>query len=273
MTGVRALVVLDFSGTLSVAAARFSAPERLSAELERCGLAALGIDTPEVFWARLVNPTWRRGSMTRTGYVTVLTAAALDLLGERGQAADAKVVRDSVRRFADRYFAASTIAASWTPWLLRLVAQPDAVVMVATDHYAEATGHIIDQIAANGLTAAAMANATRAPAAQIVVANSADVGHHKTDRGFWDVVAQVVGAVDRVVVIDDFGANEQDADAYGMQEQVTRRRLTTTELLSATFSAPVTALPFVLDNCADAALRRRVDDAGGTTMSILSKAS
>ncbi|MBW3605864.1 MAG: hypothetical protein KY460_13360 [Actinobacteria bacterium] len=272
MSRPHALVVLDFSGTLSVAAARFAAPERLTAELARSGLAALGIDTPDVFWERLVNPTWERGSTTSAGYVTVLTEAAIHLLRERGHHQDPAVVGECVSRFADRYFASSTIAEPWQPWLHRLFAHPDLVMMVATDHYAEVTGHIIAQLAAHGLPAAAVTGAHRAPDAHVIVANSADIGHHKAERSFWDAVARTASAVDPVVTIDDFGANEQQDDAYAAQTRLARRQQETADLLSAVFGASVTALPFALDEDGGADLRHRIDEIGRTTMRVLSGA-
>lgn len=270
MTRRRAVVVLDFSGTLSVAAARFAAPERLTGELERSGLAALGIDTVDVFWERLVNPTWERGSTTSAGYVTVLTAAAVELLRERGEHVEPAAVGACVERFADRYFASSTIAAPWMPWLRQIVGVPGAHVVVATDHYREASGHIVSQLARHGLSARAVTDPIGAREDRVLVATSADIGHHKADRGFWDPVVQTVGAVDAVVVIDDFGANEQQADAYAAQRQVAHRQRAMTELLSVRFGAPVTTVPFVLDDDGDADLGRRVDEVGETTMSVLS---
>lgn len=257
---VDGLAVLDFSGTLSLGAARFAAPARLSDELRRSGLADLGIASPEAFWDALVNPTWDRGSTTTEGYVTVLATAAVAHLRERGTAVDGATVRSIVQRFADRYFAASTIDDAWRPWLHRLVDLPRTAVVVATDHYAEATAHIVGQLAhldvdavtvrpdTPGSNADPPAGPSDAPGLEraVLVANSADIGHHKQSSAFWSPVVDVLGTRDRVAVIDDFGANEAEADAYAHDARVQRRRQATTSLLADVFDAEVTTCPFFI---------------------------
>ena len=144
MTTSVALAVLDFSGTLSPGAAGFAADDRIAAELRRSGLAALGFADPADFWHVLVNPTWERGSTSRIGYVPVLTDAAAAHVGRRGDGVDRVAIARAVRRFADRYLTASAIAHPWHRWLRQLDALTDVRVVVATDHYAEATDRIVE---------------------------------------------------------------------------------------------------------------------------------
>ncbi|HSJ45223.1 MAG TPA: hypothetical protein VK923_11135 [Euzebyales bacterium] len=273
------LAVLDFSGTLSLGAARFAAQARLSDELRRSGLANLGIASPEVFWDALVVPTWSRGSTTTEGYVTVLSAAAVTHLREGDTAVDDATVRNAVQRFADRYFAASTIDDAWRPCLHRLVDLPRTAVVVATDHYAEATAHIVGQLAHLDVDAVAVrpdtpgshadppARPSDAPSQEraVLVANSADVGCHKRSSAFWSPVVDIVGTRDRVAVIDDFGANEAEADAYAHDARVQRRRQATTSLLADVFDAEVTTCPFVIagEDDAGAVVRLAADAAVG----------
>lgn len=278
---VDGLAVLDFSGTLSLGAARFAAPWRLSDELRRSGLADLGIASPEVFWDALVNPTWDRGSTTTEGYVTVLSTAAVAHLRKRDTAVDDAAVRTAVQRFADRYFAASTIEDAWRPWLHRLVDLLRTAVVVATDHYAEATAHIVGQLADLDVNAVAVrpdtpgshteppAPSSDAPGHEraVLVANSADIGCHKQSSAFWHPVADIVGTLDRVVVIDDFGANEAEADAYADDTRVQRRRQATTSLLAEVFDAEVTACQFVIAGDDDAGA---VGHAAGAAVDALS---
>jgi len=243
---VDSLAVLDFSGTLSLGGARFAAPTRLSGELRRSGLADLGIASPEVFWDTLVNPTWHRGSTTTDGYATVLSAATAEHLRDRDGDVDDAAMRAAVQRFADRYFAASTIEDAWRPWLHRLADLPHTAVVVATDHYAEATVHIVGELVRLGVDAIALRADPPARHRAVLVANSADIGCHKQDPAFWDPVVDAVGAVDRVAVVDDFGANEDEADAYAHDARVRHRRRATTSLLMDVFDADVTTCAFVV---------------------------
>lgn len=260
------LAVVDFSGTLSLGAVEFATPGRLGVELRRSGLAELGIATPEVFWDALVNPTWEPGSTTGIGYVDVLTDAAVGHLAGRRDI-DRATLRAAVQRFADGYFAASTIMPAWWPWLRRLWELPATAVVVATDHYAEATDRVAEQIVATGLPAAPLEAAEARTA--ILVANSADIGHHKRSRPFWDAVAAVVGRVGCVAAIDDFGANEPGADAYADRELVEQRRRAVTTLLAGVFEAPVVICPFAVPDDGDPT--PAVDRAGGRAVAALSQ--
>ncbi|HSK97271.1 MAG TPA: hypothetical protein VK891_11685, partial [Euzebyales bacterium] len=171
------LIVLDFSGTLSLDAVRFAAPDRIGTELARSGLEALGI-SPELFWQRLVAPTWYDASTTTRGYVEAVSAAASQVLRARGRDVPRDTVRRCVRTLADRYFAGSTIAAQWWDCLRQLAARDDAVVVVATDHYAEATAHITAELATLGLDGTPVTHGGPARD-RVLIANSADLGHHK----------------------------------------------------------------------------------------------
>ncbi|HEX6255934.1 MAG TPA: hypothetical protein VFZ70_09005 [Euzebyales bacterium] len=269
MTTSVALAVLDFSGTLSPGAAGFAADDRIAAELRRSGLAALGFADPADFWHVLVNPTWERGSTSRIGYVTVLTDAAAAHLGRRGDGVDRVAIARAVRRFADRYLTASAIAHPWHRWLRQLDALTDVRVVVATDHYAEATDRIVDELSAAGVTASSIAaTAHDDGGTTTLVANSADLGHHKQDRHFWEIVARTVGPVCRLAVADDFGAAEPGADAYAQDERVGQRRATTTALLAAVFDADVTTVRCAPTDAADATT---VDRAGRALLAALTE--
>jgi hypothetical protein len=68
-------ILLDYSGTLSLGALMFGRPDRLLPELKRCGLYSLGVTGLDVFWNRIVNPTWTEGSTTPAGYRGVMEKA------------------------------------------------------------------------------------------------------------------------------------------------------------------------------------------------------
>lgn len=269
------LLVLDFSGTLSVAAARFAAPDRLRSELEHAGLADLGVDSPAVFFDELINPTWAEGSTTGRGYAAVLTDALHTLLSGREPPVAAHAVRDRAEAFAARYLAASTIAPEWGRWLRRIVGVPDVAVVIATDHYADATGHIIDQLGRLGIRAVPLPPGAGRAQPRVMVANSADLGRHKSDPAFWAAVRHGVDRrIVRVVLLDDFGANEVDADAYAAREAVRRRRDTAVALLRSAFGTDVVVRDFVLDaGAGPPELRRLVERVGRSTMRLLSAAS
>lgn len=284
----RALVVLDFSGTLSVAAPRFGAPDAIAARLRACGLWDLGIDSVELFWQRLVDPTWERGSTTAAGYAEVLAGAAAEVLRERGRDVGADDVLRCVTALRDQYFAAATIAPQWRGFLQRLRTVDDTGIVVATDHYADATAHIGGELAALGVPAAPVTRATdgRSPApvavgtstppgsARVAIANSADIGAHKASAQFWHTVRRTLGPgrVHRMVMIDDFGANEPGSDSYADPVRVRRRRAATFDVLSSVFAVDPEVYPFVLPPGADAAdIAARVGDAERTTMTVLSR--
>lgn len=270
------LVVLDFSGTLSRDAVHFAAPDRIGAELRRSGLSALGIDSPELFWEELVAPTWQEGSTTTRGYTAVLTAAAIEVLEARGHDPRRDTVRRCVRAFAERYFACSTIAPQWRGYLQRLTHRDDVVVVVvATDHYAEATAHITAQLARLGVNGAPVAR-HHAASRSVVVANSADLGCHKSSAQYWHTIVRALhpAAVSRVALIDDFGANEARGDAYAVAERVRQRRATTSALLMSVFGVPSDVYPFVART--DATTDDMVDLVAGAerfTMNVLSTPS
>lgn len=265
------LLVLDFSGTLSVAAPHFAAPDVLRSELERTGLADLGV-SPEVFWDEIVNPTWVVGSTTARGYAAVLVDALCDLQSEDAPPVAAGVLRDRAEAFTARYLAASTIAPEWGGWLRRFAAVPGVAVVIATDHYAEATGQIVDQLRLLGISGAPLADAGAAGDARVIVANSADLGCHKSDPAFWRAVRGGVGLrIGRVVLVDDFGANEHHADAYADGEQVRRRRAMTVALLRSEFGADVVVHDFALgDALGRHDIAHLVERAGRSTMTLLS---
>jgi hypothetical protein len=56
-----------------------------------------------------------------------------------------------------------------------------------------------------------------------------------------------MGGVRHVLLIDDFGCNEQKGDSYGAPEKVEQRKNNTIRLLQEVFSAEVQAIPFIIE--------------------------
>jgi hypothetical protein len=244
------LVILDFSGTLCLAAPRFAAPSALREELEKSGLTALGV-TPDVFWSELVNPTWTAGSTTRTGYRRVLTDRLADLTP---QASRDDVAR-SISRFSDAYFQANSVDPLWSPFLETCIRQAGLAAVIASDHYAEATEAIVGSLAGIGIPARSLAEApSSSPDEAVLVATSADLGAHKSSCEFWDSIRRSLNCRElrRVLLVDDFGINEPEGDAYGASEKVLQRKAETTARLEEVFRAPVSCFFFSLRPAAGA---------------------
>lgn len=270
-----ALVVLDFSGTLSPDAVRFAAPDRIVEELRRAGLWELGIDSTALFWEQVIDPSWHEGSTTTTSYLAVLSDAVAEVLRTRDRDVAREIIERCVGAFAVRYFACSTIAPQWRGYLTRVIGRGDTTVVVATDHYAEATAHIGAELATLGIASAPISDSlTDEP--RVAVANSADLGCHKATARYWQAIGRTLGPhpVSCLVLIDDFGANEATGDTYADPAQVARRHAGASALLSEVFAVDPDVYPFTLPPEATASdIQRMVDDAERFTMNVLSRPS
>lgn len=250
------LLVLDFSGMLSLEAVRFGMPECLEQALRQSGLWDLGVDV-ERYWNDIVKPTWETGSTTRTPYAHLI---AQRIPASRLPADD---VLQCAEQFVQAYLQASVIDPAWRPLFDALHLAEQVTPLVATDHYAEATDHIGRQVAAMGWRAAALrvddAGTTSlqiisTPASDplcartVLIANSADLGARKDSAHFWRCVqAGLVEQPQEVLVVDDFGANENLLDFYADPVKVQRRQALTIDVIRSVFGAPVRTFPFILD--------------------------
>lgn len=254
------LVVLDFSGTLSLGAVLFGMPEHLEQALRASGLERLGVTGVPFFWEELVNPTWEEGSTTRRGYALVLADRLKQVFAWQDDRPAAREATAVVERFLGSYLRHSTIDPAWRRVIAGILERGDTDVVVATDHYAEFTGHIVGELRALGLAAAPILQA-RADH-RVLVANSADLGCHKATPGFWERVkdARRHGMPAVVVMVDDFGLNEQPLDAYAAPAKARERLDASADILRRAYAARVAVFAFFLDRRPDAtggALRRR----------------
>jgi len=248
--GAKNLVIFDYSGTLSLESVLFAEPARLEEELRRSGLYGLGVTTPDVFWNEIVDFTWERGSTTGIGYKRLLAERLVDLRKAFSNPAPKEVISAAAGRFVDRYLEASRIHDAWHSLLRRMAGNPDAVAVVATDHYAEATDAVIRHLRAAGVKAGTALDRFPTGAASFLVANSADLGAPKTDRRFWETIRAFpfLSEIGQLLLIDDFGYNEQARDRYGARRKVEERQEKTSSLLCEIFGIPVEVLPFLLDD-------------------------
>ncbi len=257
------LLIFDYSGTLSLEMPRFASPENLRRALTESGLAALGVTSPEIFWEGIVNPTWVEGSTTQAGYKRVMA----ERIAARGLApgASPEEIAAAASRFVESYLDHSRIVPDWRPLLARLGENPEVGVIVATDHYAEATGRIIEELGAWGIPAVKIGAAPAcetpvlreaavrsAPSCNrpFFIANSADLGAWKADAAFWETVKAKLrqGKVERLLVVDDFGFNEAAGDTYGGETaKIARRREQTRATLEKVFRVEAEIIPFFLE--------------------------
>jgi len=246
---LKKLIIFDYSGTLSLEAPLFAAPETLMKHLEVTGLRDFGIDSPRIFWEQLVNPTWVAGSTTPAGYKKVLLERMIALLHPDAPQNRRTALAGTVGAFVDRYLGHSRIDARWKPLLRRINAHPSARAVIATDHYAEATGAIINFLGEWQIEAVPASEAALNPqAAAFIVASSADLKVHKADPRFWQILKTGLrlDAVRRILIIDDFGYNEQGADDYSRRHRVDTRMKETVRTLETVFSAAVEIVPVMI---------------------------
>jgi hypothetical protein len=243
------MVICDYSGTLSLEAPRFGRSENLVLALEESGLAALEVATPEIFWGNIVNPTWIEGSTTAIGYARVMAEriAALRLAPH----APKSEIDAATSRFVAMYLASSRIDPHWRPSLSRLNEHPAAITVVATDHYAEVTGKLINDLNSWGVPARKIGKGEESPSStafKFYVANSADLGVWKAERRFWEILKSQLppAAVRQVLLIDDFGFNEESGDSYSGRAKVLARQEKTIANLGEIFQVVVEVAPFYL---------------------------
>jgi len=243
---IEKLVIFDWSGTLSPDSVRFAADKNLKRELAESGLASLGVADPETFWNEIVNPTWEEGSTTPIGYIDVIVRR---IKATFSPAVPDDRIRASAARFVDNYLAHSPADHRWRPILKQLSEDSSVITVIATDHYAEATGAIIRSLKEIGISAAPSQNATGAPSF-LVIANSADMGTHKADHVFWETIRNSLGldAIRHVLIVDDFGFNELAGDSYGESRKVEARKEATLALLKEVFGVPASLVPFMWEH-------------------------
>lgn len=248
------LIIFDYSGTLSIEGAAFSHVDALTGHLHKSGLFALGVDNPELFW-KIVNATWVEGSTTRRGYKKVLQESVSELFPEKSVVKQEEISR-SAANFVAAYLDHSRIDENWRLILQKLSVDKSVMVVIATDHYAEATNAIINHLAQWGIEAIPL----HIPADTVsggrlsfqsrfqgnfIVANSADLGVHKADRQFWRRVNNVLAQdFNRILLIDDFGCNEEAGDAYGEAKKIGKRRRATERILQEVFGVTVQSFFF-----------------------------
>jgi len=243
------LIIFDYSGTLSRESTLFGQSDYLMKQLKESGLTDLGVTSPSIFWEQIVNPTWVEGSTTQAGYKKVIVDRISSFLHKNKPAVSRSKISDAASLFVDRYLSHSRIDHRWQPVLDKLNNHPSIRTIIATDHYAEATGYILQFLRELHIQAVSAKAAMAAPrSTAIIVANSADLGFHKDDRRFWEILKNglYMGGVRHVVIIDDLGCNEQKGNSYGAPEKVEQRKRETGRLLQEVFSAEVQAIPFIV---------------------------
>ncbi len=238
----KTLIVFDFSGTLSLTAVAFGRPGNMEKVLRTCGLADLGISLHQ-FWEEIVYPTWMEGSTTSRGYHAVL-ADRIAGLGFQfpHDPAPRQTIQKSVSCLLDQYFDQCRIDLRWRRLLVQLSREPAVRIVIATDHYAEATQLIKERLDAWHIRSRALLDEGEEGGGPVLIANSADLGFHKADARFWILIRDKLlsGRRGRLFLVDDFGANEDSSDPYGNPGRVIHRRGETMRVLQEVFAGEVT---------------------------------
>ena len=277
------LIIIDYSGTLSLEMVRFGCSDTLMKHLEETGLCGLGVSSVEIFWNSIVNPSWEEGSTTGKGYQKLLLERISRLYRSFRSSPDPGRLESAVKDFCSRYFSGSVIDPAWTGLFRFLGDMAETITVIATDHYAEATDSIIRHLGKLEIPAASVCSPdagkgnTEKP---VFVANSADIGALKSSSVFWKSVLGRLGMekAGRIILIDDFGHNEQKNDPYGAAEKIKRRSRGTAEMLQSFSRDLVNAFPFFidLDICSEKdtflypAYRNLVRHASGFVFNLLS---
>ena len=238
------IVIFDYSGTLSLDAVEFGRPDNLERHLEESGLAEIGIDTADRYWQQVVNPTWSSASTSNAGF----RSAVADCIRKmKIPDATPRSIETAVARFLDAYMHHSHIDKRWQPLLSDIQNRPDTLGLVATDHYAEATAAILAHLAALGISATpATAEISHDGKTAFIVANSADIGCLKADRRFWVTLRKTCLPlpVKRLVLVDDFGLNEQDCSGYAESSRIENRIMATRQALGGAFGVNPRVIKF-----------------------------
>lgn len=236
------LVILDYSGTLSMEAVRFGEPENLKRALKESGLWNLGINNLEFFWKKIINPTWQKGSTTQKGYANIITESLKKIRfgsTEIDEEMNEQIYK-SAELFTQKYFDGSKFQPEWEKLLNKITNNSQTCVVMATDNYAEATHHIKNELKKLGVESRTVSEAeSKSEITSLAwIANSADLGTHKNKPEFWTKVKTVLllNDVSNILIIDDFGVNEVAGDIYSTREKVEKRKSQTTQLLEDVFN-------------------------------------
>jgi hypothetical protein len=250
------LVILDYCGTLSMGAPDFGRRKNLASALEKSGLSTFGIADVETFWRKVASPTWDEGGRTSIGYANLIARSVAVLNPDLS--ANNVEIREAALRFVALYMDHSPIDSAWRSLLEALYAWRDVFVVVATDHYAEATPMIRSclerwnietrQVKRGSSFLKGKRTSDVRAASPFFVANSADLGCLKMERCFWEALKAGLPNEHfrEIAVVDDFGANEAEEDPYGESARVSERRSKMETLLGDVFESKVEMFPFIL---------------------------
>jgi hypothetical protein len=244
------LIIIDYSGTLSTGAVLFGRPGYLMDQLKKSGLAALGVTGLDIFWNEIVNPTWQEGSTSSTGYRNLMARQLKGIVNRSDLSTSDMEIVNTASRFVDSYFTHSRIDMPWQPLLQKLAGNRSVLSLIATDHYAEATEYILrflEEFQLQGKPALEVFHDSEITS--FIVANSADLGVHKDDRRFWEILKSNLrmDVIRQILLIDDFGYNESRESRYSHADAIEARKQNMVSILEEVFSVPVQTVPFMID--------------------------
>ena len=152
----------------------------------------------------------------------------------------------------------SSIDKRWRPLLSDIQSLPGVEGIIATDHYAEATDTVRAHLATLNIKSVPAATGEQALHGNtaFIVANSADIGWLKADRQFWLKLKKrcLSMPVKAVILVDDFGFNEQDHSGYSKAHKTAARMNATRSAIGRVFGIEPQVIHFMAGEDPDNAI-------------------
>lgn len=229
-------VILDYSGTICTEAPRLAIPERLDKALEKSGLKDMGLDVFS-YWSKVVFPFWEQAKTGKLSLADCIKKALAEGVNHRSSVC--------AQRFVSIFMSKLFPHKEWVDVLKRFI-EKSIKVIIATEHYQEATEAIQTHLIENSILSAIYPHK-----AQCTIVCSASVGYGKKEREFWDAVKDAAGKSERIIYADDFNLNEAEFvfEKHREKNAHLKEMIHDTSIFLANMGAKeIELFPFVLEN-------------------------
>ncbi len=245
------LIIIDYSGTLSLSTCLFGTDKYLIDAFKTSGLWDLGVKNINFFWKDLISSTWDEGATTSIGYNMLLSKKLIEL-----KFRDEKKIIQACQSFTELYLQNSNIENEWFPILRSWQKNPLIMILIVTDHYIEMTQHISSQLDIFGLNNIALdknlssylTHKSVSSDNSIIIANSANLGCLKQSMLFWNQIKACLSQYEfeQLLILDDFGYNENINDEYSQNDKIQKRKDKILDIITHYFPLPFLCYPFFL---------------------------
>jgi hypothetical protein len=220
------LICIDYSGTLSLTMPEF-ASKWLNYYLEECGLTMYPIPVGEDFFREMIIPVWEEASIKDVPYARCLTRQIMK---------ETKIPKELEEEILYKthclihaYFIKGTIDSQWKKLLQFLLSKKDTFIIVVSDHYFDARHYFPFHLRELGFQSQVLENnISIRKKGTIYLAISAIMGNRKDHPHFWKNLKEKLSMehdeIRNVVLIDDFGSQENDFGFYNSSEKITSRQ-------------------------------------------------